>query len=238
MTTVSPMPNINSGTKYSSASNARRHTRNFTGAASTSSSGATFGSKLGDLGKAIWKPLRIAGNWAWNAVKAVAGGIWKVSGAAVKSCGKGPMQWIAGLTAAGIVGYNLIKDTPQKIRRESREELAETYTNLFESSQTTSKYSNLNSKMKGAVRDKIFDSRIYSAYVKVKNAVCTTAGELVNNAVPIILATGAMGAEKITKYMEVPKAGKPVAFGCTALLVASGIKTLFTDIFNFRQKKI
>lgn len=70
----------------------------------------------------------------------------------------------------------------------------------------------------------VMDSKLLSGFVKVKEGAFALGKELINNAIPIGLAAGAIIGAPI------------VAIPCAGLLLALGIKTMLFDVMGFGKK--
>ena len=145
---------------------------------------------------------------------------------------KGKVAVGVGILAGLLSLYSVFKDGAAKGANCAREEMADSYVDLFVKADTSSRYSHLIEKIKEPVAKFMFDNPIYPTYVKTKNFITSVAGEVVNNGVSIAAAGGAIAAPLLLS----PPVGTVIGAACAGVLLIKGAHFVLHDVMGFGKK--
>jgi len=133
-------------------------------------------------------------------------------------------QMSVGILAGLVALKSILTDGSAKGERNAKEEMASFYTKLFMNADSSLEYSHLREKAKETFLKLRFDDPIYPSYVKNKNIILSTIGEVfnTNNAINLTAATGAVAAPLIFASGSV--AGTAIGITCLGILAFQGAK--------------
>lgn len=145
-------------------------------------------------------------------------------------------QGVTATGAGGLTAYRIYNDGLDRGREGAREDMAETYEDLFSKQMTASTECNALERAKRFVRDIRFDNGVYPTYTKIKNGIGGILMETLNNSLNIA-AVGGVAYGLISKTGgKIKKVYIPAISAGYLLLNAA--KTVIVDIFGFRKKPL
>ncbi len=147
---------------------------------------------------------------------------------------------VIGVVAGGaalLTGYSILKDGYEKGMRNAKERLGQYYADLFVSTNSSPRYSHLFEGMRKSILDFKFDDSVYPAFVRTKNVIFSTLGEIPNNLLSIGLTAGA-AIPLIFKGMRNSTTGIAVSAISAGLLLAEGTKNFVKEFFNAGKKSL
>lgn len=141
---------------------------------------------------------------------------------------------IIGGAGALACAYNVLVDGRIKSKQETEDELADHYVDIYERNLSSTRRSTLLEKVKNFVTRMRLDTPFYPFIHSVKNYVTSTADEIMENFVPIILSFTALRG---TKLFSNPAVGKTVSVVSAGLLVLGAAKIFLHDVWGIGKSK-
>lgn len=135
---------------------------------------------------------------------------------------------IIGIAGLGLTASNIIIDGNINARKETNNELGESYTDIYKKNLSLSRDCNLLQKIKNNITNHRIDSNFYPFIIGVKNHITSYIGEVFENITPIALSLTAIFAPGLLEK-HVPKAGKlgTIIVGISSGFLIFGAAKLF-----------
>lgn len=134
-----------------------------------------------------------------------------------------------GVAGAAVCGYSIVKDGNAKARKETKNELGDSYLNMYVKSLSSSRESHLLEKVKHYVNKLKFDNSIYPFILQTKNHVVSWISETADNILPVALSAIAIGAPAVLKNK---KAGAYTSAVSAGLLVLGAGQIFIRDVLG------
>lgn len=107
-----------------------------------------------------------------------------------------------GIAGGALAAYSTVVDGGRKGHEKTKEELAETYTDMYIKNLSSSRASHLLEKVKNYVAETRMDSNFYPFIYGVKNSIIGWTEELIENTPPLVLSAAAIFAPGVFKKHE------------------------------------
>lgn len=139
--------------------------------------------------------------------------------------------------AAVATGYSIFKDGYEKGVRNAKETLGQYYADIFMSTNSSPRYSHLLEAVRRPIENLKFDDPVYPAIVRTQNVIASTAEEVVENALPLLL-TFTTAAPMMLKNMRNTLTGKVISGVSAGILLFEGATQVINEFLGIGKKTL